>query len=32
MHRLQGAGCPLDKDDLTIEQWLDLGQFKGMIE
>jgi len=30
--RLQDAGYPLQADDLTIEQWLDLARLRGVLE
>lgn len=32
LYSLQAGGYPLDKDDLTIEEWMDLGVLKKEIQ
>lgn len=32
LHALQFAGYPFGKNDLTVEEWLDLARYKEVIE
>jgi hypothetical protein len=32
LHSLQAAGFPFEKDDMTIDEWLALGEMKLLLE